>query len=250
MPWILAALPAAIGLYQAIAGNKRAKDAQSKIQPYQTPSENREALQFSQYLSQGGFSPQAMDYLTSNIERAESSSLNAINRAGGTANDINNVLDTTLQAYMNLGAQDSVRQFQNFDRYLNTLGVIAQNKDAEWADQRNLLKDEMQQAAQMKAQGIQNIGNGINAGIQAYSNNQQMNLYNQDQALKNQQWQQMFGGSQLPSVQQTVGNYGSIGPMPDTVAVPNNTPYYLTPRNYSSNEVDAFANRWASYLPQ
>lgn len=241
MPWI-AIIPAALGVYQTIAGSSKAKKLQSQIKPYQEAPETESAVQLAQNLAQGGFSPEAMQYLTQQTERASSNALNAVNRAGGTPNDINNILDIELQNFMKIGAQDSMQQFQNFDRLLNAWSGKVQARDAAWADERALLKDQMAQAAQQKAQGIQNIGSGIQSGLNLYANQKQMDLYKEDISSRNTMWQNMFKESQLPSVQQ----YGMIGPQQEVSITNPETPYYLAPRNYrtAQQQQDDFINRW------
>jgi hypothetical protein len=113
----------------------------------------------------GGFSPETLSYITGQVDRGFSSSVNAATMLGGNPNDLSAILDQKIQASFKIGAENQLENMKNFDRYLMTQQLVADNLAAEQKSQQDMVKDEIQAAAAKKKDGMQNVVGGINAGI-------------------------------------------------------------------------------------
>lgn len=186
MPLPLIAIGAALGAgqmilggIQAISGSSKAKRLRAQRQAFKTPDEVTKILQATEQRASGGYDPATLEYLTSQTDRAFSGSVGALNRIGGDANDVAAAFDQKLQGIMKIGADNHAMNLENFGKYINALGMVASNKEAEYASRESMLKDDIQAAAANKQAGMQNLFGGASAVLGALSAGKQMGLYNQ-----------------------------------------------------------------------
>lgn len=187
------------GVVQTASANKKAKkaDAESKRlfsqrKAYQTPKEILDIVGMSQNQAQSGFSPQTMNYLTNENDRATAGALGRAKLLGANANDLSSILDQSFQNIFKIGSENELVKMKKFDALLSATQLLGQSRDAEWASDDNLLKDQMQlqwakgQAAQVEKQsGANLIVSGISGAAQAgLYNLQQKNQYNKIRDLE------------------------------------------------------------------
>ena len=218
MSWatvIVGGVSLGVGIWQ----NQDAKKEQRKLQKQMTSFETSEYAydmnQFAQHLAQNGFDAATLSHLTNTIDRSTANSTAALERLGGGPNMVSDILDQGLQAHFSVGDQNSAKQYENFNRYLNTIANLDANLGASWASQQQMLKDQKQAAFGQQQAGNQNIVGGINAGLQGVANNQQMKLYE----MQLEQLRLMMQGSNYPSVRMQ-GQVRATAPANMTVAQP------------------------------
>lgn len=173
-------LQSIIGIGQQGKARKEINRLMSQRQAFQTPEEVYQTLQATQANAQTGLGSEVLSYLTGQNERGLSQGIGAATLLGGDANDLGALLDRYNTQSMGIGAQDQAAQMANFSKYLGALGVVAQNREAEWQSRDNLLKDRIQAAAARGQQGTLNLQSGLNATLGAITAGQQMGLYNQN----------------------------------------------------------------------
>lgn len=172
MPWIAAALAAVQvvgGVVKNAKANKATKELLKERKPYETPDEVFKILNATQANAQSGYDAETLDYLNNQTDRAFSSAIGASELLGGDPNDLSAIFDQKMQQVMKIGAENHALNMTNFNKYLGALDSVAGNKSAEWQSQQNYLKDDLQAAAAEKALAQENIGNGLNLGLNAAS---------------------------------------------------------------------------------
>lgn len=165
-----------IGVAQSIKSNKQAKAA-GEPQPFKTSDEAYDILHLSESYAQQGYDALTLRRLESGINRGASNSVNAVERLGGSANQVGEIYDRELESMFKLAGDDKQMQFEHINQYLNSLAMIDANKSAEWQSRENIRKDKLQQAAQNKADGFQNILGGINTASSSFAMKAQRDLY-------------------------------------------------------------------------
>ncbi len=185
LPLIAAGVGAAIGGIQALIGGGQAKRANrdlkrlfSQRSAYQTPSEIFEILNMQQFNAQQGYSDQTMSFLEGQAGAGLSAGLGTAQRLGADPNQLGGIIDNYYQDIFKVGAESDLVKMKKFDSLTSALQLVAQNKEAEWQSQENLIKDQMAAAAQRLGAGQQNIQSGINTGLGALSSLASMGLYN------------------------------------------------------------------------
>lgn len=165
-----------VGAYQGIKGASDAKKAQkesnrlfSERKPYKTPTEVLDIFNQAQYNAQTGFDPTTMDYLTSQTQNSLNSTLSTAKQLGGDPNNFSSLLDQSFQQIFKIGSENNLLKMKKFDSLLNATQLLIGNKDAEFASQDNLLKDQLQAAAQRTQVGRANEQSGINLAINGVS---------------------------------------------------------------------------------
>lgn len=182
---VLGAGQAIVGGIQTISGNAAKKKALAKRKPYQTPQEVIDLLNATESNAQLGFNPETLAYLTNQTDRAFTGALGTASRLGADPNDLSALFDQKMQAIMKIGAQDHAYNMENFSKYLSALDSVAANKAAEQKSEQDIIKDQLQSAAQEIQTGTANISGGINTGIGAFSAGNTANLYKQNGVIKN-----------------------------------------------------------------
>lgn len=176
---ILSGVQLLYGAYNAISGSQKLNHAMDEREAnlYKTPEEINDAADLSKYLAQGGYDAITLNYLTNNIKKGSANALSSVERMGGDVNDVSGILDKEIEGYMRVGADNAQQQFKNFGNYVDSLKEVAKHKDAEWQDQTNFLKDQMQAAASQKQAGMQSIMGGVNTASSAIAMDKQAGVF-------------------------------------------------------------------------
>lgn len=164
-----AGLQAVGGIVQTITGNNRANDLKAQLKPYKTPKELEKILQATQAQMSD---TSLLDYASGEINKNTATTLNTAMKLGANPNDLSAILGIQVDKLIKVGEDQHQQNMANFGRYLDSLQLLGESKDAERISKNNLIKDELQQAATDKAQGVQNIGNAINSFVGAYAADQ------------------------------------------------------------------------------
>lgn len=180
---IIGGVQAGVGAVQAIAGQARLKRLMQKRTAYVTPDEIGDMNNMAMNAAQSGFGADTLKYLTSQTDRALTSSLGAAERLGADPNDIANIFDRNVQAIMKTSADNEMLQMQKFNKLYETMTNVAKGKEAEWQSKEMILKDQMAAAAQQVQAGTQNIQSGLNAGLQGLTNAGEADLFKQAKGL-------------------------------------------------------------------
>lgn len=170
IPAALAAFQIGKGIVDSNNAKKDAKNALGQIKPYKTPQAVLDVLQATQYNAQSGFDPTTLNYLTNQTDNAFGGSLATAERLGFDPNALSSIFGQKINGIMQIGAQNHALQMQNFSSYINALDVVSSNDAAEQKSKQDLLKDQLQKAAQEKAIATQQINAGLNTAISALSN--------------------------------------------------------------------------------
>ena len=173
----LAAAQTALGLVQAISGGAKAKRLLKQRRAYQTPEEIFKILQASQSRAAGGYDPGTLSYITGQADRGFSSSLNAATQLGADPNQLSALLDQRIQSTFRIGAENQLRNMENFNKYISSLNLVAENDAAEQKSQQDLIKDQLQATSMQQQSGLQNIFGGANTALSTVSSMETANLY-------------------------------------------------------------------------
>lgn len=168
---------AVLGAGQAVGGSIRAKKLGKQLTAFHTPDEAYKLLNATESLASQGYDAFTLNYLTNNVNKSTAANLGAAMRLGADPNDLSAILGQNIDSIMKIGAENHDKNMANFSRYLSALDMIGQNKEAEWASRQNMIKDKIAQATGDKAQGMQNVQNGLNLAASAYSADQTNDLY-------------------------------------------------------------------------
>lgn len=144
-----AAITIGTGVVKGIQAKKAQKNALARRKPYQTAKELIEANNMQRSLATQGFTPETLDYFTNQNDRGFANSLDAVQRLGGDANSAAALFDQRIQNTFKIGAENSLLNMQNFSKMIEGERYLAQSRDAEWASQESMIKDE-QAAAQQR----------------------------------------------------------------------------------------------------
>lgn len=191
-------IQAGIGIAQSISGNARLKKLRGMRTAYQTPQEFFDMNAMALNAAQTGYGAQTLDYLTTQTDRALSSSLGAATSLGADANTIADIYDRNVQGIMKIGADNELQQLAKFNRVYDTTQVLANQKVAEWADKEAKIKDDMAAAAQKVAAGNKNLESGLNMALGGMANKESAGVFDMQ---KNTTAAQSFAPS---------ANYGGV----------------------------------------
>lgn len=185
-PLIAAGIGAAAGLVQSLIGGGQAKRANKELKrlfsqrsAYSTPSEIFDILNLQQFNAQQGFSDDTMSFLEGQAGAGLAAGLGTTQRLGGDPNATAGLIDNYYKDIFKIGAESDLVKMKKFDSFTNALNMVAENKTAEWQSEENLIKDQMQAAAQKVGAGQQNIQSGLNATLGSISALLTGGLYNQ-----------------------------------------------------------------------
>lgn len=183
---IAALAPVVIGGIQALSASGKAKDQQAKSdalfkqrKPYKTPTEVLDIFNQAQYNAQSGYDPTTLNYLTSQTQNSTNSALDTAKLLGGDPNSFASILDQNFQNIFKIGSENNLLKMKKFDSLINATQLIAQNKDAEFASQDNLLKDQLQTSAQRTQVARANEQSGINLALNGLSALGSSTLFNE-----------------------------------------------------------------------
>lgn len=171
----VAGLQAAMGLIQTISGNAKVKRLLGQRRAYSTPDEIFKILNYT--LSQQGGDTATRDYMTGQIDRSFSQSVNAATQLGADPNDLSKLFESKVNSLMQVGQQFHASNMEAFSKALAAYDLVASNRAAEWKSEQDIIKDKLQSAGLDKAAGIQNIGSAANAFISLDAARRTSNLY-------------------------------------------------------------------------
>lgn len=173
----LGAAQTALGIVQAISNNAKGNRLMRRRRAYQTPEEIFKILNAVENRATSGYDPGTLSYITGQVDRSFSDTLNAATQLGADPNDLSRLLDQKIQATFKIGAENQLRNMENFNKYLGALETVAANDAAEQKSQQDLIKDELQAASAGEQAGFQNILGGANTALSTISSLNTANLY-------------------------------------------------------------------------
>jgi hypothetical protein len=205
---IAGGVQAAVGAGQTIAGNAKLKRLFSQRKAFQTPQEIFDILNMTENNAQTGLSSETTQYLTDQADRGLTSQLGVATRLGADPNQIGATLDNYFQDIFKIGNENEIQKLKKFDSVANALQLVAQNKEAEFQSKDNLIKDQMQSAAQKVASGQQNLQSGLNLGLNAASAFSTQDLYK----TQFSKLQQLLGGGTITTGENSGSGAGGSTP--------------------------------------
>jgi hypothetical protein len=241
---IAGAVAAVAGLAKSYVGarqaNKAAKLAAQNTRPeFDIADEYFTNQTIAQNQAQSGLGQDTLDYYTNQAGRGFTQGTDAILQTGGGPNAIAGLYDRYQQGIAGIGVANAQARNQNINNLMSRNADIAAQRTMAWSlNKYEPYKDTARTAANLQAQGTQNIFNGISqfgsslgtmsqAGL--FSNGNAGSLYsnpqaNADTAIRNV----------LPSATVSGPNYGMMGSdmqgvdnsiLNDTLQEIQNSPY-------------------------
>ena len=180
----LGVLQTGIGIVDNINNKKKQKNLLNQLEAYKTPDEIFDILNATQNNASQGLDATTLNYLTNQTDQAFSSSIGAGTRLGADPNDLSAIFSQKVNSIMQIGAQNHQANMANFSQYLSALGLVADNKAAEFKSQQDIIKNRLQATGVNLQTATQNISGGLNTALSALSASQIGNLYNADGTLK------------------------------------------------------------------
>mgnify|MGYP001096089888 CR=1 FL=1 len=180
-----------LGAYQAAVSYTDKKDAQLKQDrlanirnntTYQTPIELYKQSNAYENMAQSGFAPEELTYLTTQSNQALQNSLYTSEVLGGDPNDLSFLYNQHMNDIMRIEGADHAQRMENFSKYINSLGTIADSKTAEWVSKDNILKDQLQAAQAGRTEAAKSEQSGINAALAGLSAVYSDSLYKDEQS--------------------------------------------------------------------
>lgn len=172
----------AIAGYNIIGGqiNKTKANAEAKYleatKPVKKTSQfDRDALNLTESDLANGISAEADQAYNDATDRSLSSSISAILKSGGSANNIADIYDSTAQGRSNMAIMRDQLRMKKVDEYLKSLDTMAENEEKNWLVNEygpyiNKLKavgEAKKAAAEQTAKGLDSLGSmggGMNFG--------------------------------------------------------------------------------------
>lgn len=174
----VAGVSVAAGVIKGAQAKKAQRAALAKRTAYQTPQELIEVINAQRAMADQGLPEQTLNYLTNQNDRAFNTSLGTLQRLGGEANSAAALFDQSIQNSFKIGSENTLMNMQNFSKFIDAGKYLAQSRDAEWASEQGMIKDEQAAAHQRRLEATAQIGEGINTGISVYANYKLAQLYN------------------------------------------------------------------------
>lgn len=181
---IAGAVGSVVGLAQTFIEGGKAKRANKDLQrlfkkrkAFTTPAEVFDILNLTESNAAQGFSDETINYLTGQAGSGLSAGLGTASRLGADPNQLSTLLDSYYQDIFKIGAENELVKMKKFDSLTNAIGLVAQNKEAEYQSRENLIKDQMQAAAARLGKAEQGVNSGLNFAIQGLTNLAASDLY-------------------------------------------------------------------------
>jgi len=165
----------AYGAYSKGRANKKQREALSKRKAYTTQDETYQILNALENRSQGD--TQTRDFQTQQIDNSFAQQLGVAELLGADANDLSGMFQQKMQGILQVGQQFHASNMEAFGKYIGGLDMLAKSKDAEYASQQNIVKDELQAAAADSQAANATINSGINTALAGFSAAQSNKLY-------------------------------------------------------------------------
>lgn len=154
-----------IGAVQQGKNNRNLRRLFRQREAFQTPEEIFDIVNMTANNAQTGLGAETTNYLTGQADRGLTASLDAATRLGADPNQIGGVLDSYFQDIFSIGNENELAKMRKFDSLMSATQLLAQNKEAEWASQQEILKDQMAMYGQRAQAGAQNLNNGLNLAL-------------------------------------------------------------------------------------
>lgn len=169
----------AFGIVQKLSADAKLKKLLSRRKAFTTPDEVFKMLNATESRASQGYDPATLQYLTNELDRASGSAVGVAARMGADPNVISAIFDQKVQGLMKIGAENHVLNTENWSRYLGALGIVGENKTAEWKSQQDIIKDQIQATVGNKEAADKNISGGINNVLSTLSAGKISSLYKQ-----------------------------------------------------------------------
>lgn len=242
-----AAAQTGTGVYQQLKANSLAKH--NPRPNYDIPMEYYKSLNQAENQASYGYSPQALSAYYGQAGQAQAGSISAILQSGGDPNQINSVYGDTLQNQRQILGDDAQAKDQHIANLINEYHVMGDQQDKKW--QINKYQPYLAKAgliAQDKQAGFANIFGGIDTASTGFAANETSKLA--DAYMK------MMNGGGTPTEQKQSSSYyggaGSLPPSPDMgtqnpYTPISNTPTYEPTQPYNPYEDLTNQNSWQNY---
>lgn len=177
-------LGAIAGLAQTLIASRKEKRANEKMdrlfsrrKAFKTPEEVFKILNLAENNLQG-FSDSTMEFLTGQADVGLAAGLGSATRLGADPNQLGGLVDSYYQNIFATGAQSELAKMKQFDSLTNALMVLSQNKEAEWASEDSLIKDQLQATGSQVRGFTMDRQSGLNLLTNSVANAAAYDLYN------------------------------------------------------------------------
>lgn len=165
----------AYGAYSKGRANKKQQKALSKRKSYTTQDETFQILNALENRSQGD--TVTRDFQTQQIDNSFAQQLGVSELLGADPNDLSGMFQQKMQGILQVGQQFHASNMEAFGKYIGGLDMVAKSRDAEYASQQNIVKDQLQAAAADSKAANATINSGINTALAGFSAAQSNKLY-------------------------------------------------------------------------
>jgi len=171
----LGVLQAGYGIYQDIKSKKKINSLLSQRKAFQTPQQIYDIVNAT--LSQAQGDTITRDFETNEIDQGLSNTLGAATRLGANPNDLSSFFQQSILGKMKVGQEFHASNTAAFSNVINSFKLLADNKDAEYASQQDILKDKLAAAGVNLQTANSNISGGINTTLGSLSSLGLTNLF-------------------------------------------------------------------------
>jgi hypothetical protein len=173
-------LQTGFGVLEGIGADQTAKRLRSQRKAFETTDEVYNIVDALSNRASQGYDAQTLSYLNDNLDRSFTDSANTALRFGGDPNTVADLFDSKMRGIMKIGADNHALNMENYSKWLSAVDMLGKNKEAEWASEQSLLKDDLQAANQKKKDAFQNIFGGINGITSLTASGNTMKLFDDD----------------------------------------------------------------------
>lgn len=178
----LGALQAGIGIVQDIKAQKKINGLLSQRKAFQTSQQVYDIVNATLNQAQGD--TVARSFETNAINQNLSDSVGVATRLGADPNLLSSLFQNSVSGIMRAGQEFHQSNTAAFSNVVSAFKLLADNKDAEYASQQDIIKDKLAAAGANLATGTQNISGGINTVLGALSSKATGDLFKQKSSNK------------------------------------------------------------------
>lgn len=173
----IGALQAGIGIVQDIKSRKKINGLLSQRKAFQTSQQVYDIVNATLNQAQGDTITR--DYETNAINQNLSNTLGTATRLGADPNMLSSLFQNSVNGIMRAGQEFHQSNTAAFSNVINAFKLLADNKDAEYASQQDIIKDKLAAAGANLQTGTQNISGGINTVLSSLSSKATGDLFKQ-----------------------------------------------------------------------
>lgn len=172
-------------LFGAKSEEEKAREELERLKMpfYKIQDEYIQNRNISGNMASTGLPDATKNYYTTEAQRGLGGGLNAVMTAGGTPNDVNNLLDVYNNSVSRVAVEDAQARLQNIQNFMNVNRELAGQKTTQWSlneyapYQRKLkeITERIGAAKQNQNNSFNNIIGSVSAAGTALSNNDLMN---------------------------------------------------------------------------